>query len=72
MNYTVLVMGGFSIVMGLAWLTEGRKLFQPPVNDEKLVRTDEVIVGVDADVEAEEQASKGGYDKSQSLTVTVD
>ncbi|KAJ4181092.1 hypothetical protein NW767_014231 [Fusarium falciforme] len=79
MNYTVLVMGGFSIVMGLAWVTEGRQLFKPPVNDENLVRTNEVIVGVNVDLEAEEQASKGeyasgfsGYDKNQSLTVTVD
>ncbi|RSL80749.1 hypothetical protein CDV31_017098, partial [Fusarium ambrosium] len=79
MNYTILVMGGFSIVMGLAWVTEGRKLFKPPVNDEALVKTTEVIVGVDVDAEAEEQVFKGkdavgssGYDKTQSLTVTED
>ncbi|KAM6506661.1 hypothetical protein FSOLCH5_013636 [Fusarium solani] len=77
MNYTVLVMGGFSIVMGLAWVTEGRKLFKPPVNDESLVKTNDVIIGVNVDLEADEQASKGkdaagssGHDKNQSLIVT--
>ncbi|KAL2669778.1 hypothetical protein Neosp_015223 [[Neocosmospora] mangrovei] len=79
MNYTVLVMGGFSIVMGLAWVTEGRKLFKPPINEESLVETNDVIIGVTVGLEADEEASKGknaavssGYGKNQSLSVTED
>lgn len=79
MNYTVLVMGGFSIVMGLAWVTEGRKLFKPPFSEESLVETNDVITGLTVDLEADEEASKGknaavssGYDKNQSLSVTED
>ncbi|KAI9928663.1 hypothetical protein ASPWEDRAFT_168636 [Aspergillus wentii DTO 134E9] len=34
MNYTILVMGAFVFAMGLAWFTEGRKVFHPPVSDE--------------------------------------
>ncbi|CRG89732.1 Choline transport protein [Talaromyces islandicus] len=37
MNYTILVMGAFTIGMVLAWTFEGRKLFSPPVNEEVVV-----------------------------------
>lgn len=51
MNYTILVIGAFSIAMSLAWYTEGRKLFSPPVDDEAIVvGTTIVTEGVHADM----------------------
>lgn len=59
MNYTILVMGGFSITMGLAWVFEGRKLFRPPVNDEAFLDDNEVIIAVEVDPKVEEQGRVG-------------
>ncbi|PLB50744.1 amino acid transporter [Aspergillus steynii IBT 23096] len=33
MNYTVLIVGAFLIVMGITWILEGRRTFHPPAKD---------------------------------------
>ena len=33
MNYTVLIVGVFLIIMALTWIFVGRKAFQPPSKD---------------------------------------
>ncbi|KAH7009659.1 amino acid/polyamine transporter I [Ilyonectria destructans] len=52
MNYTVLIMGCFMIMMALAWIFEGRKHFNPPLNNEAIFVVSEVIEGLEADEEA--------------------
>ncbi|KAJ3549181.1 hypothetical protein NM208_g74 [Fusarium decemcellulare] len=46
MNYTILVMGAFTIAMALAWIFEGRKRFNPPINDEAFAEPSVAIEGV--------------------------
>ncbi|KAF5009103.1 hypothetical protein FDECE_4655 [Fusarium decemcellulare] len=46
MNYTILVMGAFTVAMALAWIFEGRKRFNPPINDEVFAEPSVAIEGV--------------------------
>lgn len=52
MNYTVLIMGCFMIMMAAAWIFEGRKHFNPPLDNEAVFVVSDVIKGLEADEEA--------------------
>ncbi|KAH6712496.1 amino acid/polyamine transporter I [Leptodontidium sp. MPI-SDFR-AT-0119] len=72
MNYTVLVVGAFSIAMTLAWILEGNKHFQPPVNDKDIVIAVGVIEGLDTSAKilmAEEAVDDQGRPSPESKSV---
>ena len=64
MNYTVIVMSGFTIVLSLAWVFEGRKLYSPPRNEEEiLVAEHGVLHGL---VVHEDEENMNEFSKSQA------
>ncbi|PSN69857.1 hypothetical protein BS50DRAFT_631827 [Corynespora cassiicola Philippines] len=71
MNYTVLTMADFAVLMTISWFVEGKKPFKLPVNDEDIIAS--VIEGLDADEESQvrlNDSSKVGYDGDTSRTVS--
>jgi choline transport protein len=59
MNYTILIMSVFVMLMTTAWFTEGRKLFVPPSNEEDI--SAELFDGVEIhkDEEIDMESPKG-------------
>ncbi|GAM36589.1 hypothetical protein TCE0_018f05789 [Talaromyces pinophilus] len=64
MNYTVIVMSGFAIVMSLAWVFEGRKLYSPPRNEEDILVAEHGVLH--ALVVHEDEENMHEFSKSQA------
>lgn len=73
MNYTVLVVGAFSIAMALAWTFEGHKQFQPPVNDGDIIIAAGVIEGLVTDdiLMAEQAVDDKGRNFVESKSASI-